>query len=71
MFHDNTRAPLKVTKVDDEEDNIDAALNVIVKAIKAEVVAIQYEHNTYARNISMSIAAESVSQTIQLLLRKL
>ena len=43
MFHDNARATFKVTKDDDEEDNIDAALNVIVKAIKAEVVAIEYE----------------------------
>ena len=68
MFHDNARATLKVTKDEDEEDNIDAALNVIVKAIKAEVVAIEYKKNTYTRNISMSIA---VSGTIQLLLQKL
>ena len=34
MFHDNARATLKVTKDDEEEGNIDAALNVIVKAIK-------------------------------------
>ena len=46
MFHDNARATLKVTKDDEEEGNIDAALNVIVKAIKAEVVAIEYERNT-------------------------
>jgi len=71
MFHDNAKATLKVTKDDDEEDNIDAALNVIVKAIKAEVVAIEYERNTYTRNISMSIAAESVSGTTQLLVQKL
>jgi len=71
MFHGNARATLKVTKDDDEEDTIDAALNVIVKAIKAEVVATEYERNTYTRNISMSIAAESVSGTTQLLLQKL
>ena len=71
MFHDNARSTLKVTKDDGEEDNIGAALNVIVKAIKAEVVAIEHENNTYTRNISMSIAAESVSGTIQLLLQKL
>ena len=71
MFHDNAKATLKVTTDDDEEDNIDAALNVIVKATKTEVVAIEYEKNTYTRNISMSIAAESVSGTIQLLLQKL
>ena len=46
MFHDNARATLKVTKSDEEEGNIDAALNVIVQAIKAEVVAIEYERNT-------------------------
>ena len=60
-----------MTKDVNEEDNIDAALNVIVKAIKAEVVAIEYENNTYTRNISMSIAAEFVSGIIQLLLQKL
>jgi len=59
-----------VTKDDDEEDIIDAALNVIVKAIKADVVAIEYDKKTYTRNISMSIAAESVSGTIQLLQQK-
>ena len=46
MFHDNVRATLKVTKDDEEEGNIDGALNFIVKAIKAEVVAIEYERNT-------------------------
>jgi len=71
MFHDYAKATLKVTKDDDEEDNIDAARNVIVKAIKAEVVAIEYERNTYTRNIFMSVAAESVFGTTQLLLQKL
>ena len=71
MFHDNARATHKVTKDDNVEDNFDAALNVIVKAIKAEVVAIEYENNTYTLNISMYIAAKSVSGTIQLLLQKL
>ena len=71
MFHDNATATFKVTKDDEEEDNIDAALHVIVKAIKAVVVTIEYENNTYTRNISMSIAAGSVSGTIQLLLQKL
>ena len=42
-----------------------------VVRIKAQVVAIEYDKNTYTRNISMSIAAESVSGTIQLLLQKL
>ena len=60
MFHDNAGATLRVTKDEDEEDNIKVALNVIVKAIKAEVVAIEYEKNP-TRNISMSIAVESVS----------
>ena len=56
----------------DLQEQLDAdALNVIVKAIKAEVVAIEYEQNTYTRNICMSIASESVSGTIQLLLQKL
>ena len=64
-------ATLRFQRDDDEEDNIDVALNVIVKTIKAEVVAIEYEKNTYTRNISMSIGAESVSGTIQLLLQKL
>ena len=47
MFHDNAGATLRVTKDEDEEDNIEVALNVIVKAIKAEVVAIEYELEEY------------------------
>ena len=61
MVHDNARATPRVTKDEDEEDNIDAALNVIVKATKAEIVAIEYEKNTYTRNISMSIAVPEPS----------
>ena len=71
MFYDNARATRKLTTDDDEEDSIYAALHVIVKAIKAGVVAIEYERNTYIRNISMSIAAQSVSGTIQLLIQRL
>ena len=60
MFHDNARATPNVTKDDDGEDNIDAALNEGRGG---------YEQNIYTWNISTSITAESVSGTIQLLLQ--
>lgn len=71
MFRDNARATLKVTKDEEEEDDIDAALDVIVKVIKADILDLEYEKHSYPRRISKSIAAESVSDTLQLLLQKL
>lgn len=71
MFRDNARATLKVTKADAEEEDIDSALDVISKAIKTEVVNIQCEKDTYKRGISKSVASDSVSPTLQVLLQKL
>ena len=71
MFKDNGRATLKVTKDDEEEDEIDIALDVLVKVIKAEVGQIEYEKQSYKREMSKSTAAESVSGTLQLLLQRL
>ena len=56
-FRDNARATLKVKRDDAEEDDIDDALDMIARVIKAE--------------ISMYVATESVSRTLQLLLHKL
>ena len=71
MFKDNARANLKVTKDDEEEDDIDIALDVLLKVIKAEVGQIEYEKQSYKREMSKSTAAESVSGTLQLLPQRL
>ena len=71
MFCDNARATLKVTKDDADEDDIDDTLHMIARVIKAEVCETEYEKNMYTRKISKSVAAESVSGTLQLLLHKL
>ena len=44
---------------------------MIARVIKAEVCETEYEKNMYTRKISKSVAAESVSGTLQLLLHKL
>ena len=71
MFPDNARAALMVKRDDAEEDDIDDAFDIIARIIKAEVCETEYDKNIYTREISKSVAAESVSGTLQLLLHKL
>ena len=71
MFRDNARATLIVKRDDAEEDYIDDALDMIARVIKAEVCETEYDKNIYKREISKSIADESISGTLQLLLHKL
>ena len=71
MFQDNARATLKVMRDEEEEDDIDTSLYIIVKKIKAEIRDIEHEKDRYQRRISKSIASESVSETLQMLLQKL
>lgn len=70
FFSDNTTATLKMTK-DDDEDNLEAALNVVAKHIKKESSGIKYQCHTYDTKISKELAADSVSDTMQRLLGKL
>ena len=62
-FRDNARTTMKVKR--------DDALDMIARVIKAEVCEPEYGKDMYKREISKSIAAESVSETLQLLLHKL
>ena len=71
MFQDNARATLKIMRDEEEEDDIDTTLNIIAKTIKDEVVVLGCEKGCYHRRISKSAAADSVSNTLQLLLQKL
>ena len=66
-IRDNT---LNVKTDDAEEDDIDNALDMIARAIKAEVCETEYDKDIYKREISKFVAAESVSGTPQLLLHK-
>lgn len=70
FFKDNTNATLKMIK-DEEEDNIDAALDMIAKHINEECSNIEYHSHTYRTKISKDIAAESSSYTLQQLLSRL
>ena len=70
-FHDNARATLMVKRDYAEENDLDDALDMIAREIKAEVCETEYENNMYKREISESAAAESISRTLQLLLHKL
>ena len=55
---------------DAEEDDIDDALDIIARLIQAEVCETEYDKDIYKQEISKSVAAESVSGTLQLLLHK-
>ena len=61
----------RVMGVDRQQQDIDDALDMIARVIKAEVCETEYDKNMYQREISKYVAAESVSGTLQLLLHKL
>ena len=52
FFCDNTVATLKMTKDDKEDDNLEAALDVVAKRIKKECSEITYQCHTYNTKIS-------------------
>ena len=52
FFCDNTVATLKMTKDDKEDDNLEAALDVVAKRIKKECSEIAYQRHTYNTKIS-------------------
>lgn len=71
FLKNNSTATLKLMKDDEEEDNLDAALDVVAKQIRKECSSIEYDHRTYNTKISKDIAGEAVSETLQQLLSKL
>lgn len=71
MFKDNARATLKMREDDHEEDDIDTAIAVIAKVIKAELHEIVYDKQNYPRKMSKPVAAEFVSGTLVSLLQSI
>ena len=71
FFRDNTIATMKMVRDDDEDDNLEAALNVVAKHIKKECLEMDFDHHTYQTKISRDTAEESTSDTLQQLLGKL
>ena len=71
FFRDSALSTLKIIKDNDEEDNLDAALNVAAKHIRKECSAMEYQRQTYTTQISKDIANESAPDTLQQLLSKL
>ena len=59
VFRDSTVATLKMIKDDDEDDNLEAALDVVATQIKKESSMMDYKHQTYHTNTSKEIAEES------------
>ena len=58
-------------KDDDEDDNLEAALDVVATQIKKESSMIDYKHQTYHTNTSKEITEESARDTLQQLLRQI
>ena len=64
-------ATLKIIKDDDEDDNLETALDVVATHIKKECSMMDYKHQTYHTNTSKEISEESAPDTLQQLLRKM
>lgn len=71
FFRDNTSATLKMIKDENEDDNLEAALDLVAKHVKKECSELKYHHQTYSTKISKEIADESASYTMQRLLDRL
>ena len=71
VFRDSTIATLKMIKADDEDDNLETALDVVATHIKKECSMMDYKHQTYHTNTSKEIAEEPAPDTFQQLLRKM
>ena len=73
LFRDNEVATLKMTKYDDDEDDLEIALWKVwkvAKAVRKESSEFQYSRHAYKRRLSTSIAREAVSETLLKLLSK-
>ena len=65
VFRDSTIATLKMIKDDDEDNNMETALDVVATHIKKECSMVDYKHRTYHTNTSKEIAEESAPDTLQ------
>ena len=64
VFRDSTNATLKMIKDDDEDDNLEAALDVVATYIKKECSVMDYKNQTCHTNTSKEIAEESAPNTL-------
>jgi len=71
VFRDSTIVTLKIIKDDDEDDNLETALDVVATHIKKECLMMDYKHHTYYTYTSKEIAEESAPDTLQQLLKKM
>ena len=71
FFRDNNVATLEMTKDDEEDDNLEAALDVVAKRVKRECSEIAYQRDSYNTKISEELAADYSSDTLLRLLEKL
>ena len=69
MATDNNIATLKMIKDDDEDDNLETALDVVATHIKKECSMEDYTHQTYHTNASKEIAEECAQDILQQLLK--
>jgi len=71
FFRNSTIATMNMIKDDDEDENLEAALDVVATDIKKESYMMEYKHRTYHTNISKEIAEYLAPDTLQQLLRKM
>ena len=71
FFRDNTIATLKMIKDDEDDENLEAVLDVVAQHIRNECSQMEYLRHTYNTSISKELSQESVPDTLQLLLDKL
>ena len=71
LFRDNNKVTLKMIKYEEEDDDLESALNIVAKHIHGDCLNIKYDHRKYRTTISKQQADESVSDTLQQLLEKL
>ena len=59
LFCDNAVATRKMTKYDDEEDDLEIALRKVAKSVSKELSEFQCSRHAYQRQLAKSIAREA------------
>ena len=61
LFRDNAVTTLRMTKYDDDEDDLEIALRKVATSVSKASSEFQYSRHAYIRRLSKSIAREAVS----------
>lgn len=69
-FASETTKLCNILKQDDDEDEIDGAVNKVAKKIQQETSTLKKKRNAYTVNIDVDIAREPISETLLSLLEK-